>query len=168
MYALLTYKHQFIQFNTMQIKESFQFTNLHAFYQNPMGLQVTLPKTKYSNNNQVSRRSSALVQLNVKHIKAHPIEMDPLYIQLNSTWHHWTVPECHSIAPSGFCHINIELTWVGTSKVVLAVTKPPCSTSSSCPLECKKCWRMFLTRKKAWNLWISESQNLCLGPLEST
>lgn len=80
-------------------------------------------------------------------------------IQLNSTWHHWTVPECHSIAPSGFCHINIELTWVGTSKVVLAVTKPPCSTSSSCPLECKKCWRMFLTRKKAWkalNLWISK------------
>lgn len=78
MYALLTYKHQFIQFNTMQIKESFQFTNLHAFYQNPMGLQVTLPKTKCSNTNQVSRRSSALVQLNVKQIKAHPIEMDPL------------------------------------------------------------------------------------------
>lgn len=74
MYALLTYKHQFIQFNTMQIKESFQFTNL----QNPMGLQVTLPKTKCSNTNQVSRRSSALVQLNVKQIKAHPIEMDPL------------------------------------------------------------------------------------------
>ena len=103
-----------------------------------------------STTNQVSWRSSALVQLNVKQIKAHPIEMDPLSS--------WNPLDMIGLFQNVILLPLVDLTWVGTSKVV-AMTKPPCWRSSSCPLQCKNVGGSFKLEKRLGNLWISKSMS---------
>ena len=134
--------------------------NLHNFYQKPMGLQVTLPKTKYSNTNQISWRSSALVQ-NVKQIKAHPNGSN---IQLQIPVDIIGLDQNVILLPLVDFATQKLLAWVGTSKVCLAVTKPPAGDLLLVPW-CKKVGGSFKLKKglKSLNL-----KNLCLGRLEST